>query len=51
MEVGRIQYSLEDKSRYEVLGGSSGNRFVEVVIFYPINEDRVTGLLMCQILS
>lgn len=44
MEVGRIQYSLEDKSRYEILGGSSGNRFVEVVIYYPISEERVNGV-------
>lgn len=43
MEVGRYTFTLEDKSRYEVLGMSSGNRYVEAIIYYPINDEAVEG--------
>lgn len=43
MEVGRYSITLEDKSRYEVLGYSSGNRFVETVIYFPVEDSAVEG--------
>lgn len=43
MEVGRYSITLEDKSRYEVLGYSSANRFVETVIYYPVEDSAVEG--------
>lgn len=43
MEVGRIGYSLEDDKRYEVLGGSSSNRYIEVKIYYPVSDETIEG--------
>lgn len=43
MEVGRYKFAVEDKSRYEVLGYSSGNRKLEVIVYYPVDDSSVKG--------